>query len=316
MIICIIIVVILFVFFVLINKAYKSTNAYYNQFYSHWDFKTKRIEKIVILGSTYSRFAFEGLKYLRIGNNNLTLNSQSVEDSYKNLKRIEKKLNKNIIFLSLAPCTLLYDAKGHFNLPGTTKAKLIQKIKFLIPVTNPKKIMKIVFDDGKYQDVYDSRMQVGSRDEAEQNMEKLMEVWNNTLKINNLMGNQIDHVSMKRIDKNVQFLNKIADICHNKGCSLYFVIPPFSSILNSHFSNEFIEKVLLTPLKKFIEDHNSVIMLDFRNNEDFQDYYSFLDGGFVLNRNGSINFIRKLNVVLNLKLNNKLWGIDCLDNDK
>ena len=307
---CIVILLVCLIVVLSLNHAYKRTNAYFNQYYPHWDFNQKNVEKIIILGSTYSRYAFEGFKYLRINHTNFTLNSQSVEDTYKNLKNVKSKLNKNIVILSLAPCTLMYEGEGMFRMPGTTKANLKQKVKFAFPILNPKRLLKLISDESRYCDIYDARTQVNSQNEAEKQMKALVDIWKQSFALDDLMNDNLPAKVLKTIKKNIEWLSRIIDICEKHECKLVIIIPPFSDLLNKHMSKDFVDKALLSPLDGMISQHKNIHVFDYRRNEDFQSINDYLDGGFILNRNGSQKFIDRVNESLNLNLSNRKFGLD------
>lgn len=315
MIVCMIIVFVLVTLVLLLNIQYKKTNAYYNQFYSHWNFRAKNVEKIVVLGSTYGRFAFEGFKYLRILNTNYTLNCQSVEDTFKNLNKIRDSLNGNKVFLTLAPCTLMYEGKGLYKLPGTAKAGFKQKLKYLFPIYNPKRLLKLVFDEARYVDVYDSKNQVYDHKTADNNMVEIVNIWKRTFGLENFTVEDISSNNQKIIQKNTIFLDGIAEICEQNGCDLYILIPPFSERLNLFFSDSFVNKVLMNPIQEVLEKHKKIVLINVRQNKEFQDEINYIDGGFLLNRKGSINLINLINTYLKLGIKNKTYGMDYLDYD-
>ena len=94
------------------------------------------------------------------------------------------------------------------------------------------------------------------------------------------------------VGTNEHTLNEMVVFCKAKKWKPLFVIPPMSSKLQRNFSDEFVEKVLLSVVNKSSR-LNNIPLYNYLKQEDFcYDYKLYCDGGFKLNKYGSKKFMR------------------------
>ena len=299
----------------LLNSAYKRTNAYYNKNYMHFDFKKKKPAKIVVFGSTYSRYAFDAFRELRFDFLNYTLNSQCIANDYTNFKKLYNNINKNsIILIGLAPCSLMYKGKEKFHIPGNRFATLKQALKYRFPIINIKGLLKLLVDEGRYVDVYDSGYPKTDKENINNTMRKLVRIWEKEFDLKNLEDNNLSKKNKKNINENLFYLDKIISMCIKKEAKPIIVITPFSKYLNSFFSEKFINLVLINPVKQLKNKYDRLQVLNYQFEKEFQDDVAlYMDGGFLLNRYGSMKLINKVNNDLNLLFSNQFYSVDYED---
>lgn len=301
----------------IINYTYKKTNAYYNSNLMNFDFEDSRLGKIIIFGSTYARYAFDGAKTLQMDISNLTLKSQSLFNDLNNFKHIRSKLSKNnIVFITLAPCTLLFEEKRtkifKFNIPGNPTATLKQKVDYEFPIIRFKKIVNLVFDEEKCMDIYDSKDLTHDVSFPETEMEQLVVLWKNMFGLKNLHDSNLSNYNHHCIRKNTIILEQMVSGCLVQGCLCVIIVPPFSDKLNKYFSNELVEVVLEKKIEELKKKYPDLQYLNYRLDPEFQnDTGLFTDGGFLLNRRGSQMLIRKISndIIPKSYLNNKNFSI-------
>ena len=291
------------VFFIvtgIVNYAYKRTNAYYNSHIMNLDFRNPNIGKIIVLGSTYARYAFDGAKSLKIDISNLTLQSQSLLNDLKNFENIKSKITeKNIVFIVLAPCTLLFEGNHSkifkFNIPGNTTATFKQKLNYIFPIIHIKKIISLLSDEGRCLDVYDNKNLINDSAAIDEAMKHLTLLWKNMFGLKNLYDATLSDYNYQCIKDNKIILEQLVENCLKKRCSTVIIVPPFSDKLNKYFSDEFVKITLEENVKEVKRKYPKLLYLDYRLSSEFQDDAGlFMDGGFLLNRRGSQILIKKI----------------------
>lgn len=300
MIIFAIILVLFLIVICVLNHMYKKTNSYYNSHIMNLDFKEKSIGKIIVVGSTYARFAFEGAKSLRLDVSNLTLQSQSIYNDLKNFQTIKARVKENsLVFIVLAPCTLLF--KGNtsellrFRIPGNPTATLKQKLEYIFPIMRVKRMFRLLSDEGRYFDVYDGKSLINDEVAIDKEMEQLVSLWETMFGLKGVDTPSLSEDNQKCIKENVLLLDKLIGECLEQKCIPVIVVPPFSSRLNNRFSDDFVELVLENNVEKLTNKYPQVKYLNYRKEAVFQENVGlFVDGGFLLNRRGSQLLYKKV----------------------
>lgn len=290
--------------FVLLNNLYKHTNSYINSRLDIQQFDKYRGERfdIVNLGSTYSKYAFGAAKYMKLNHGDFSLQSQSLEMDEKILfEHVDKIAENGVVVVVVAPCLLLYREKSD----NLLYADIIKKCSFSLRVKNifnkmfplalhPKLFIKILFDEMYKRDVYDNYTSTLNNEESNNELAGLNEIWKELFGLMDLKQVKFSDENRNILNQNIEHINNIISICEEHKLRPIIVIPPFSDRLNKYFSVEFKEYIIDKSIDKVVEGRN-VPFLDYQYDEYFQKRYQlFEDGGFRLNKKGSIIFLKKL----------------------
>lgn len=304
---------------IILNRLYKKTNAYHNLILMNLDFICKSPSKIMIFGSTYARYAFDGIKSLKLNAYNLTYKSQSIDNDLYNLKKhIQNIESGGIVFICLAPCTLLYGGMRTFQISvlkvaGNLNASFKQKCDYIFPIIHPKRIIKIIFDESALGDIYGNRKSISDEIMIEREMKQLVDIWCNLFSISDLKTKIFSKKNTDIISLNKNKIAEMIVLCESKKLKTVIIVPPFSQMLNKYFSVDFIENTLEEPVRQLCEKHPSTIYLNYRTDAYFQNEAGlFLDGGFLLNRRGSHIFIKKISkdlIVHGIEITNNTVGM-------
>lgn len=289
----------------LLNSAYKKTNAYKNYRLDVKQFVEGMPHDLAIVntGSTYSKFAFGAYEDLGLNWGDFSLQSQSLEmdkailDNY-----IDYVAPKGVVVVVVAACLLLYRetaTNSLYNLILDRGNNPIFNFKMLVKseypiLVNLRKIKKIIIDDICFEQIYDKYPTNMNKDEGEKELKHLVELWQDLFKLDDLKSLNFTEKNKIAIDNNVNILREMLDLCIEKGKTPVVVVPPFSENLNAYFSTDFIEYVIGNNVKKAIGDNN-ILFMNYQEDPYFQKRPElFIDGGFRLNKYGSKVFIKRL----------------------
>lgn len=312
--------------YLIVNLLYKRTNAYKNDLIPYDKFCSDIPQnlRIAILGSTYSLFAFNGIKDLQLNAYNFALPSQSLEIDNVLLRKYASHLDKGaVVVFCLAACVSYYrfdlvtNKKPYFlfmrkkEIPSFS---LIDYFKYHFPLYGKgiKKAVRLFFDVPPKVGLYTNFSPSVPYEETRKNMRGMAEGWINLFKLKDLKHENQDSLNKSNLSYNTSLLNSMFRFCQSRSLCPVVVIPPFSSELNQYFDNEFVDCSLIKMIKEAKEDM-LIPVLDYRTNEIFQHNSSlYVDGGFRLNNHGSKKFIRMVLHELSLKgycLTNETIGI-------
>lgn len=294
----------LFIILVIINKAYKNSNHYKNQFiYSQkYEHGVPNDINMANLGSTYSKYAFETMS--TEGSFNFALCSQSIEYDLNLLKKYSSKLLKGgKIFIVVTTGSILLgkelaNNKDYYNILKKNEIlhfswKEYCEYKFPI-LCNPKLVKYLIKDVKKYSSIYDIFPADISKEESEKLMFNMSECWIKLFDLSDLRNVSFSEENKKNIKKNLDNITEMIQICRNTGVTPIIVVPPFSNRINKYFSEDFKKQVLNNNLCLLAKNEH-VQYLNYQDDDEFQERYEwFCDGGFRLNRLGGARFLEKL----------------------
>lgn len=288
-----------------LNLLIKKTNCYCNE-YRYVEEINRNIGnmfEIVNLGSTYSQFACQALDDYIYSSKNFGMHSQQLIYDYKLLRQKSAYLREDaVILLFINPIVLslentFFDGTGYhnlilpFNLVERQDKSIKKIIKYKFPIIIARKYLKAIIRDGERKDINDLYSIPLGKDN-EHSMKICAERWAAQLHIDNLIETKDDINLAQALEKNIQTIKLIMEYCHEKKFQLIFVAAPFSKLLNQYISVSFENKYMVNPIK---ENFPEVPFINFMRNDEFQntvDLYN--DGGFLLNRSGSLRFLKIL----------------------
>lgn len=254
----------------------------------------------LIMGSTYALFDCQAIRnqnkyeYCNCGGF-----SRPIMYDYHILKKYVNKKHIENIVLFLGGCVCMCspqyeDTSGsHYSmlrLWEMNSPNVKQWIMYHVPVLFFWKFMgkkgdQILTYDEKYAKM------IGTKD-CEALMQDRARTWCSQFALDDLKNDDIGKNNEINIEKNIQIIRQIKKMCEEKQTKLWIVVPPFSRYLNDLISDEFAEKTLMNPIKSIIEMER---VLDYRKKDYFQLRDDlFVDGGFLLNSEGSKMFVDML----------------------
>lgn len=317
-----IVIFFLLLIFILLNELYKKTNFYINSRVDIQQFNQNYLKKyeIVNLGSTYSKYAFGAGKDLNINHGDFSLQSQSLEmDEKILLDHIDEIAENAVVVVVAAACLLLFREKSD----NILYADVIKKHSFKLRIKNfinkrmplvmhPRRVLKILFDEVYKRDVYDNFPMNLEEENSKIELENLNKVWTDLFGLIDLKHAELSKENLDIIDKNIKHMRNIVDICQKNNLRPVVMIPPFSDRLNAYFSLEFKEKIIMKSIKTALKGMD-IPVLDYQYDNYFQKrYHLFADGGFRLNKMGSIIFLKRFFGDLskyNIIINNETMGL-------
>lgn len=301
----ILLVLLLFTCFAIVNHLYKKSAAYRNEQIDIKDFlnNSDKSGKIACTGSTYSKFAFGGMESLRISHRDFTLQAESLEMDYRILNENIGKISKGgIIFITVASCCFLYD--GNKDNPLYTmilpkRSNPYSSLKGIFNLTlpvfiQPRKAGKLIKNVDEYRNIYDSVPVVMSEEQSKNAMRSYADGWIKMFSLKDLKTPKLSDANKNEIERNCKHLEDMIELCLKNGLYPVIVVPPFSDRMNQYFSLDFTRTLVDSNVIKVI-GNKDIPFLNYQWDDAFQKEYSlFVDGGFRLNEMGSEVFIRRL----------------------
>lgn len=292
--------------YILLNSIYKRSVAYKNANTAILKYQ-KEIPanlQLVNFGSTYSMYAFNSFDELSINAFNFAIDAQSLEMDERLLKKYASHIapGATVIF-GLAACvtfyrysmvsnkTRYYEFLNKKDIPNYSLSSALRHY-FPLSIGRLKSMIGTTVRGQEANDIYAGYPSVLSRETIEINMQRMADGWINLFHLKNLEQKDESKENEKNKAFNTNLLRSMFEYCLNKGWKPVVVITPFSDVLNKHFGEEFVASSL-GDMVKTANEGLGVELLDYRNHPSFQlDYSSFLDGGFRLNKKGSIKFVK------------------------
>lgn len=282
---------IILVFYLILDFLYRRTARYKNKFEDMKkinDYKNTPVEFINI-GSTQARYAYEyeGFKGL-----NLATNEQSVEYSFFMLKKYLPYLKKGgKVIISVSDMDLLLNSDlqerkyKYFGILHIEKADLFKNILFPL-LFNPNEIKYIFKDEKLYNKFEMDKNILNNNNEKAEDCKRRIERWKKygVKSFDNKSGFNINN---KNINKNIEIIKNIINLCKNEGYGVIIVTPPVSPYFREYFGNGF--KDILNKRLKELEIKENVIYYDFTEEVKFKDESLFLNTA-CLNKKGRRKF--------------------------
>ena len=318
-----ILLVLFLIAFAGVNYWYKKTQYYKNKLIFVEDY-LKGVPydlKVVNLGSTYAKYAFENYDDLQLNGFNFALQSQTLNYDRIILDNYSGHLAPNcVVIIPIAACLMLYRKSDDTSLKhyAVLKKKQIPDfswkdyIKFKLPViTARKQLIRIIKDSKRKEDIYSQFPAEINDDQVHIYMSQLVNAWKSLFNLPNLKQVNFSSKNLCDMEYITEELRKIIVFCSTKGYRPVIVIPPFSEKMNQYFSDEFANTCIIKNVEK--ANNGEAPLLDYRKNEFFQTRSDlYVDGGFRLNKKGSRLF---MNILLDdlkefgIILNNETAGI-------
>lgn len=288
--------------FIILNVLYKRTNYYHNHINNIVEGYLKGVPmglKVVNLGSTYAKYAFENYKSLQLNGFNFALESHSLYYDRLILEKYANHLNPNCVVVSIvSPCVFLYEGLGIRNqhsialgIKEFLSTPSLNNILGLFPIINIKKMLHLIHDESSKKDIYEACAVTDNAKEC--CMRGMASGWTRLFHLSDLKLNEFSMDNQKTMKKNQNELKKIAEFCQKKSLRFVIAVVPFSKMLNQYFSDDFVNVSINKNVRAACGD--TIPFLDYRTHEAFQNRSDlFLDGGFRLNKRGSLLFMKIL----------------------
>lgn len=306
-----IIIQLLLVAYIFANCLYKRTNAYKNSYVTIKGYLqgVPKNLRIVAFGSTYAKYAFNNFEELRLNGFNFCLEAEALQSDFRLMKQYETHLAPGcIVVINLAACVtccneeevvVLYANNYYKILPFKMLPKVLRysfkrwwHYVFPIGLKNLKQFGRLIIDTDCIDDVASRHPVSVTASSANENMENIANGWIQMFKLEDLKSIDIPKKIEECVRTNEHTLNEMVAFCKSKEWKPLFVIPPMSSKLYRNFSDEFVEKVLLSVANKCSHLNNIPLYNYLKQEEFYNDYNLYCDGGFRLNKYGSKKFMR------------------------
>lgn len=295
----------IFILFVFANEFYRKTNHYYNNYcFEKKYFKIKDYNSItnIVTGTSNALAAVASFQknenYLILARRHQGL----ITDYYLLNSVVDKAGRGTNVLLFFSPSVLLFDEKIKTNLERNLKSipsiivspTALTRLKVRFPlVFDIRQIKYILFDEKRKSDFYVNKTETISVSQAEKKAKLLTESWKKQFNINDFTMQEIYKNRQSIVDENKKYIISMIELCKEYELNPIIVSSPFSQKLLDILGEEFINYFndLITDICK----KESVTYLNYIKDEDFvQSYSLFSDGCFVLNKQGSYIFMRKI----------------------
>ena len=258
---------------------------------------------MINLGSTYSMYAFNAYKELNLNGFNFALPHHSLEMDNVILNNYSSKLSPGcIVAIAVSACTCFYrfdnndDSSLYYYILNRNKiphSSVLKQIWSLAPfIVRPKEFVRFLKDKPLAKDITDFYESPCPVEKGDMLMKQLADCWIKMFGLKNLKSTDVGDHLMSIVDFNLDQIDKIIQYCILNGFRPVLVIPPISHKLYRYFSEEFYSFFLGKKLRRFQDSYN-IRIFDYHNHPIFNNNSSlFCDGGFRLNKQGSILFMR------------------------
>lgn len=315
MIIILVVLAVGFVAFILLNSMYKSSVTYKNANVAISKFNEKIPDNLQIanFGSTYAMYAFNGYKDLKLNAFNFSIDAQSLEMDDRLLRKYTTHIAPGAtVVICLAACVTYYrysmvvDKARYYEFlekKDIPDSSIVKYIKSRYPITpiRIKSMAASIIKGQATKTIYSEYTSPLTMEAMKKNMKRMADGWIKLFHLKDLKQKDDSPVNEQNKAFNTNILKTMIGYCMSRGWRPVVVIPPFSDLLNAYFGDEFVSNSLGDMIRNAIGD-SDIDLLDYRKHPSFQkDYVSFLDGGFRLNKNGSIKFIKMVLQDLNGK---------------
>ncbi len=292
--------------YICINLLYIRTNDYKNDHLPYRKFNSSISSnlKFVNFGSTYALYAFDGYKDLQLDAFNFSLPSESLEIDRVLLHKYSDKIAHDaVVVFCLAACVSYYrykfvvDKSNYYGFLGKNEIpcySFTDYLKYHFPLCGRriKKVFRIFIDKSKNNSIYSGPYI--TEEQSQKNMKSVAECWISLFRLKDMKQADKSEDNEENLQYNIEVLHSMFDFCLEKGWHPIVVIPPFSASLNNYFGEDFIEHSMNRLIKGAI-GNKDIPVLNYRTSKEFQNQISFFeDGGFKLNKCGSMNFLKIL----------------------
>ncbi len=258
---------------------------------------------MINLGSTYSMYAFNAYKELNLNGFNFALPHHSLEMDNVVLRNYSSKLSPGcIVSIAVSACTCFYryDYKSDSTLyyyilkrSQIPHSSIFKQISSHAPfIERPKELLRFMKDKPLFNDITDYWDLPFSVEKEDLHMKQLANCWIKMFGLKNLKSIDVSEHLMSIVEFNLDQIDQIIQYCILHNFRPVLVVPPISQKLYHYFSEEFYSFFWGKKLHRFQNDYN-IRIFDYHNNSIFNNNSRFFcDGGFRLNKYGSIIFMR------------------------
>lgn len=301
----IIVLVLVLVVFIALNVLYKRTNSYNNYIWQIKHIKeiTPGIE-LVNLGSGYSKFGFS-YNHLPLKGFNLGYGPQFFHYTDKFLKQFSRYFSpKCIVIIGLPDLVFANTGKNYIGgnelyyylldkkyIDNYSVIKKISTVNFPL-LANPFGIRRIVWDTKK-DETFDLEINPYDREGAISQAKERVNSWCRDFKLSDTISDNISNELNETFNQTIIQLENMIKFCLDNDFRPVLVVPPVSKEMGDNLSNPFLEKVLISNIRK--ANTHKVPFFDYSRDDRFQDYQLYVNSDF-LNKKGRVLFT---NVVLN-----------------
>lgn len=280
---------------------------------------------MINLGSTYSMYSFNAYKELNLNGFNFALPHHSLEMDNVVFNNYSSKLSPGcIVAIVVSACTCFYrndqnsDSSLYYYILKRSQipySSIFKQISSHAPfIVRPKELFRFLKDKSLAKDITDYWDLPCPREKEDLLMKQLSDCWIKMFGLKNLKSTDVGDSLMSTVDFNLDQIDKIIHYCILNGFRPVLVIPPISQKLYHYFSEEFYSFFWGKKLRRFQHSYD-IRIFDYHNHPIFNNNTSlFCDGGFRLNKQGSIIFMRSF---LSDLTKNGIWATNkTISNDE
>lgn len=296
------ILITLLIFTLIVNKLFKNTNFYKNQFIDTHKFKEipKELE-IINLGSNQPKFAFDYSQSNILGMN-WAVGPQSFEYDFRLLKNYHNSLKVNAkVLITICPFSFFFldknktthnkyynflDSNLIDNYSNTTK-----KLYLDFPILTAKKQILRIVKDTKPDIRLELEKNPMSKDEIKKDAQKWIDGWKKQFQISGLENIVLSDENKENIEKNIEILKNMIDFCIEKKIEPVLLVLPAIKELSSHFPDEFVQKYIIDYINQ--SNEKNVKFLNYWKNERFEDVELYFNS-FFMNKSGRLKFTEQV----------------------
>ena len=301
-----ILIVAVLIFLLVLNRLYKRTNAYRNQFVDIGKFGNAANLKdgsldVVVLGSNAPKFAFDFSDVTGLACQNWAIGPETFEYDFVILRKFAAKLTRGAtVVWPVCPGNFFldkYKGKSAFvkyygllsreEFPDYSRRQYITDYKYPL-IFHPKRI-KHLLKDAKP----DTRLELNHNPLTDEEIGKdaswwIHGCWNPELGIDIEHMAPLSDTNRKAVEYNINVLKEAIKFCNQNGLRIVFAYLPLTKQLGSYFSADYVEMQMTQYVKEAI-GNNDILLADYMRDERFQstDYYI---NSFFMNRTGARKF--------------------------
>jgi len=300
------------VFFTL-NKFYKNTNYFRNQFIQVEKFKdVPNNLEIINTGSSYAKYGFD-YDHTSLKGFNFGLQPQSLSYDFKILKQYTPNLKKDCIILITLP-DLVFGFLDYDNENNNTKyfyfldpkdiihySKFKYLIRLILPILTAKKPIRYIIKDVVRDDSYNQIENLMTKDQVEKDALLRVDGWKKQFGLDSTITCNYPKELKNMFLATTELVAEMIDYCLENDFKPVLIIPPTSKVINDMLSKKFMEECLYNNIKR--SNKKAIPVLDYLYDERFQDYKLYINSD-MLNRTGSekftktvINDLKKLDLI-------------------
>ncbi len=297
----------------LLNKRYKQTNHYQNQFIDILKFRgdqafTTKIPQnldIINLGSNQPKFAFNYSDLSSVKGMNWAVGPQTFEYDFMILKKFHSFLRSGaVVIIPVCPLQFFLHKYNHpslvtkyigtfedYTIPDYNKDLQIKEFKYPL-LFHPRRIrflLKDIKEDCRMEIQSNSMNDAQILEDANMWIERC---WNNEFKIDIANMRELSDENKKAINANIAILQEMLDFCIERGYKPVIIYLPVTKALGDRFSNSFIDDNIKNYTNQATNERD-ILILDYLRDNRFQDTSLYFNS-FFMNRKGAKFFTKQV----------------------